>query len=336
MVLIGRTSNLRVTENFVADLTRQQLALENSRKEISTGLSVIDPSDDAGRAGSIASLQNNLQRLDRYQQRISLATNLLEQQDGLLESAEQILVRAKEIATQGANETLGAQERGLLAIEVFELRDALVTLANSTVQGRYIYGAGDDDDPPFDASTYTNPATVTDPAHTRYVFDAEDGTSTTRTVQISDYSSIRVNSAGDGIFENAITSLERLGRALSGYRTTPEDLSGLPDGGGVAFTFPDEYTEQTADILECIDLIEDARSNDITVERSSVGGRLSRLAEIHSINDSVKINVETSRSAFQDADIIEAASLFQNLQVGLEGALATGASINRLSLLDFI
>ncbi len=336
MAIVSRTANLQVTRAFIASFQNQQLSLEASREQITTGRKVNDPSDDSGRSGTIAALQETLRRLELYKDRMNIADNLLAQQEGIMNSAEQILVRARELATQGANETLGVDQRATLATEVFELRDAFVTLANTRLQGRYIYGGADDDDPPFDATTYTNPADPNDPASVRYIFDNEAGTALTRSVQVNDSSAVRVTTSGDDVFTNGIIALERLGRALSGYRTTPEDLSGPPDGGGVPFVFPTEFEEQTADILEALDLVEAARANDLAIEKASIGSRGARIEEARSINDTMLLNVEQSRSTYQDVDIVEAVSDFQTLQVSLEATLATGATINRLSLLDFL
>jgi flagellar hook-associated protein 3 FlgL len=260
---------------------------------------------------------------------------MLSFQDDTLNEASNLIVRGKEIAEQAANETLSADLRANLAAEVFSLRDSLVGLANSRYQGRFIYGGADDDDEPFDPLTYTNSRFAGDPAGVRYVFDAEPGTDQTRDVEISDSDPVRVNSSGGDIFSNGIASLERLGRALVGFRTTPEDLSTLPDGGGVAFNFPAEYGEQTSDIRECIDLLEEARL-DISGERTSVGGRMNQIVQAESILSTLNANLTNARSTYQDADPFLAASNLANLEVALRGTLASGARLQNLSLLDFL
>jgi flagellar hook-associated protein 3 FlgL len=334
MAIINRVTNMQLTSSFITTIQKQQYALERARGEIGSGLRVLNPSDDPSRAGSIVGLQAGIQRIDRYQQRIGLVTSILDQQEAALTSAESLLVRAREIGTQGANETLGVNERQLLAPEVFELRNALVALANTRVFGRYIYGGGDDGNPPFVVDSYTNPAGENQ-ANVRYVFDDTDGRNITRTVQIGDSASVEITSPGENIFANAISALEQLGRSLAGYQTTV-DGQGIPTGDGDAYTFPDDFSQQSADIRATLDLLQSAMRDNITVEKSRVGSRLARVDETRIINDSVKLNIEQSRSKFQDSDIIEAASRFANLEIGLEGSLRVGATINRLSLLSFL
>ncbi len=333
-----RITDLSLRETFQRDIFRTRRGLDEVRREVSSGIRVNDPSDDPGRAGTIENFRNTLQRIDRHSQRISYATNFLDQQESVLGQANDLLVRAKEIATQGANETIGSQLRENLSREVFQLRDTLVNLGNTRVQGRYIYGGADDDDPPFDLSgtPYTEPASATDPASQRYVFDAENGTALQRSVSVSDFSNIQITTTGSSVFSNAIGALERLGRALAGYRTTPEDGSTLPTGGGAAFNLPTDYQAQSAAIRQSIDLLETARNDDIGQERVNVGGRLARIEVEDQILKTLKIDVEKSRSSIQDADVFDAASRLTQLETNFQATLAAGVRISNLSLLDFI
>ncbi|MCC6221200.1 MAG: flagellar hook-associated protein FlgL [Deltaproteobacteria bacterium] len=329
-----RVTDAQITRSFIAQIYRQRNALIDVQREVSSGIRVANPSDDPAHAGTIAQFQSSLQRFEQHKERMSYVTNLLQQQESILASSGDLLIRARELAQQGANETLSEEQRRTLGDEVFQLRDALVSLANSKVQGRYIYGGADDDDPPFDSATYVNPATGA--ASERWVFDSADaGQDVTREVSITDSLSVRVSTSGQDVFENSIAALERLGRALTGYRTEPEDLSTLPDGNGVAFNFPAEYQEQTEDILEALDLVESG-ADEVKTERASIGSRLSRVQVASEIMDIATIDTQTARQAVQDADIFEAASKLANFQTNLEATLASGAQLSRLSLMDFI
>ena len=317
-------------------MTKQRLGMEQVRNELSSGTRVSNPSDDPARSGTIEQLRNTLERLDRHKQRMAYASNFLNQQEGVLQQARDLMTRAKELATQGANETVGTTLRAGMAVEVFQIRDALVNLANSKINGRYIYGNLDDDDPPVDQTTaYTVPA-GTDVANTRYRFDNETGTGPTRSVQISDFTSMQITSSAGIVFGNAIGTLERLGRALAGYRSTPEDGSAIPDGGGVAFNLPGETSAQTDAIRLSINLIDDAVQDDIENERISVGGRLARVQIEQDLLETAKLETQKTRAELQDTDVAEAASRLNSLETAFQGTLSVGARINNLSLLDFL
>jgi len=342
----GRVTNLTSTDKLIQQIFDKKAALERVRNDIASGVRIPVASEDPGKSGTILNLQATVGRIDRHKERIAYAQGILEQQEATLSSADDIMVRAKEIATEGANESLSWQDRKLLADEVFQLRSQLVSLGNTTYQGRYIYGGGADGNPPFTKSTttggvttnttYTIPATVSDPAHDRYVYNADNeaGSLITRDVPITDDDSIRINTAGSTVFTNSIAALERLGRSLAGYRTGL--TAGLPDGTGTAYVQPTDYPEQTHDIQTAIDAIESARTSDIISERSSVGARINRLERVSDILDSLRASTETSRSALQDTDDFDAAATFSSLQTSLQALLASGAQINNLSLLNYI
>ena len=332
-----RVTNREAATNFMKQLIEQRFNLEKARERVATGIEVVNPSDDAGRAGSIVALQGVIQRIDRHQERIGFAQGLLDFQENIATSASDLVIRAKELATQAANDSLSQESRALIADEVFQLRDQLVSLGNSTYQGLYIYGAADDDDAPFDSAQYTQaPLDPTQAADRRYFFDAEAGTAVTRSVQISDSETVRVVTPGDQIFAGAIGAIERLGRALEGYRTGLDPVSGLPDGTGTAFTLPLEEPAQQDAILRALDALESARTTDIGAEITSLGSRSARLEQVSTVLTSIRANTDGARAAIQDADPFASASQYANLQASLQALLASGAQINNLSLLNYL
>src|SRR5262249_36928525 len=102
------------------------------------------------------------------------------------------------------------------------------------------------------------------------------------------------------------------------------------------YTQPDDFAEQTNDILQAMDEVEASRQENLMVERSDIGSRVNRMEQVGQILDSLRINTESARSAIQDADVFESAANFSSLQTALEALLTSTAQINRLSLLDYI
>ncbi|MCC6933917.1 MAG: hypothetical protein IT292_11820 [Deltaproteobacteria bacterium] len=334
-----RTTNIQQTKNFVDQMYTQRLQIEGKRNEVASGLRVSMASEDPGRAGTITKFQNTMQRLTRHGERIATALSVLETQESILDSVQNIIMRTREIGSQAANGAVPKDVRAAMAQEVLQLRDQLVGLINTRSQGSYIYGGADDDDPPFDIADdvtggYDIPGDPNLPASIRYVFDAEEGTDVTKTIQVTDSDAVRLNTSAS-IFENAVAAIERLGRSLAGYKTEP-DAPTLPDGTGDAYVFPDEYTVQTHDILECLDLLESASVNDIEIERTSVGSRNNRLYQSRDILELIKLNTEKARSAIQDTDIFSVASELSGMELSLQALLLSGARINDMTILNYI
>lgn len=326
----------RISENQIVATVLQGIVNNRERvakysEEISTGLKVAKPSDSS-LSGSIAKFRDSLIRIEGYKSRVGVVNSALTFQDNVLAEAEDILIRAKEIATQAANETNSDETRRHMAAEIFQLRNHLVSLGNSTYQGKYIFGGTRDGDPPFFQDDYDIPATGE--ANARWIHDGLSGRADNKTVNITDNLSIEINSNGDALFSNGIDALERLGRALEGYTTNP--AAGEPDGTGAAYVFPADFTVQTEAIRDTIILLDSARENDILEERIALGGKLRRLDTANSLLDLSKVNTEDLLDNLQNADTVASASSLAQAQTALQASFTVTSQLLNLSILDYI
>jgi flagellar hook-associated protein 3 FlgL len=336
--MAGRITNQYQNQIFIDQIFQQQKELASAREKIASGFEISKPSDDPAQAATISGFQNLLTRITKQQDRIGYAEDLLTQQEAALSNAQDLMIRAKELASQAANETYSVSQRQQLATEVWSLRNAMVSSANTKVLGRYIFAGTADDAAPvtLNGVAYTAPAAPPSvEANRRYVFTNATGFNQTKSVNITDDEVIRVTSNASTMFQNSINALERLGRTLEGYRTTPEVTTTAPDLGGAAFVFPADFHGQTSAIQNALGQIDTARSS-FTVELSDIGGRMNRLTQARQFLDTVKEATEKNRSDIQDADIFEISSKLTSLQTSFQALLASGSQINRLSLLDFL
>lgn len=329
----------RISENQTArgvlyQIYQNRKAYAKFSNEVSSGLKVVDPGDSRF-SGTIAQYRETLQRIEGHRSRIKAIEGVLSFQDNTMTQMAELLVRAREVAAQAGNEINGPDVRAQMAKEVWELRDQVISLANSKYQGKYVYGGLDDDDAPFGAAAYTEPASGR--ASERWVYDdttIEPGNALTRSVNITEDLSIIVNTPGSQLFSNAIFALERLGRALEGYRTEP--ATGAPDGTGTAFVLPDELAQQTDAIENAMDLLEQARVRDIMPERVSLGARLKRLQTADALLDLTKQDAEAVLAELQAADIATSATNLTQAQTALEASYTVNSRILTLTILDFL
>ncbi len=326
----------RISENqtqrvLVTNTVQNKQRLDKYSREVSSGLKVALPGDSSD-SGTVARYQQTLQKIDSYTTTVAQTKNILLFQDTVMEQMNELIIRAKEVATQGANETLSVSARAHLAEEIYQIRDHVASLANSTFQGRYIFAGSDDDDPPYDAATYAVPASGT--AATRYTFDGELGTATTKTVDLTENLSIAISTPADKLFNTTIQALERLGRALGGYETLPP--TGTPDGTGAAYNMPNDYTAQTAAIKSSIDLLNTARETEILPERVSLGGRLRRIETAESLLGLTKNSAEDVLGRIQNIDETESAANLARAQSALEASYTVTAKVLRMTILDYI
>jgi flagellar hook-associated protein 3 FlgL len=321
-----------MTSRMFLDSSRLNQSLVNQYSaEVSSGIKVTKPGDSSD-SSTIDFYQQMVSRIAGYTNRIDEIKGALNFQENILSEAQDTLIRAQELSTQAINGTLTPANRAQISREVWELRDRLVQLGNSKYLDKYIYGGIDSDDAPFDQTAYTTPATGT--SSTRYAYDVDAGSTSTNNVQISDGLTIRVNTPGGTVFSNSINALERLGRAMDGYSTNP--AVGAPDGTGTAYVFPTDNALQTSAIQNALDLIKSAQTNDLLVERTSIGGRLSRLDTASSVIRAAKQDAQDVLSTKQGADIAESATNLSQAQTALQASYQIGIKLLNQSILDYM
>lgn len=326
-----RISERQLHRTSIGHIQDNREAVFRYSNEVDTGLKVSKISD-SDQTSLISEYQESLKQVESYRNRTAAAQSALSFQEEALSQAGDLLVRAKEIAAQAANGSNSSTTRTALADEAFQLRNQIVSIANSKYQGKYIWGGADDDDPPYDALTYTNPASGD--AAQRYVFDAESGTAVQRSVAVAPDISITLQTQANTVFDGAIQALERLGRSLAGYQTLP--AVGVPTGAGAAYTFPADFAQQTTDIRATIDLIDTARSSQIEAERVSISGRLRRADVAVSVLSLTQNSAEQVLDSLQSADMASSASSLQQAQTALQAAMTVSARVMGQSIMDYL
>jgi flagellar hook-associated protein 3 FlgL len=129
--------------------------LERAQQIATSGLSVVRPSDAAGKWKLIHGMRSSLADQERWKKSVDGVEDLLLTADSTFSAVSDLLTRAVELATQYASETYSADDRAAAAPEVSQLGLDLVALANSDFGGRYLFAGDAYDARPFtDAGVY--------------------------------------------------------------------------------------------------------------------------------------------------------------------------------------
>jgi flagellar hook-associated protein 3 FlgL len=148
---------MRVTEQMRYDSVTNNLSQLSARQakaaqEAQTGLRVNLPSDDPIAAAQLARLAASQSQTAARRSTINTVKGDTELAESQLQQASDLMANAKEIAVQGGNGTLGATERATLALQVKDLKDQLVGLANTRGSTGYLFGGNATESKPFDAT----------------------------------------------------------------------------------------------------------------------------------------------------------------------------------------
>ena len=319
---------------LVNDIMSNKEAVAKYGDQVSTGIAVSLPGDSSD-GGIIDGYQQSMLRIQGYQSNITNAQSFLSFQENVLNSYRNLMTRAKELGTQGANGTQTPETRKIMSQEVMQIRDSLVDLANSKYQDKYIYGGANDATPPYTASAgtnYTTPSTGLESQ--RYLYTSASGSTSVRSVNVTDSLAVTTTTPGSQIFSSGISALEQLGRSLSGYSSTV--VGGTPTGAGAAYNFPQDNNLQTQDINTAINAVNSAVSGDLNTELASLAGRERRLDSASNVLTNLQSDGQTVLNKLQKADPTVAASNLAEAQNALQAAYTVSSRVLNLSILDYL
>lgn len=207
---------MRVNPNIVPDiesaLNQSQAVLNNALEVVALGKSVNLPSDDPTASAQLVQNQIATANVDQYTQNVSSASSQVEAASSALSNVVNLLNKAISDGTQGANGTTSASALQSLAQDAQDVLTSVVSQANSSYQGSYLFGG---------TATTTTPFTPNGGSPTGYQYN---GNTDQNSIAVGDNQSIKVNLPGSQIFTNAsanvLGSLNQLVTALQGGNAT--------------------------------------------------------------------------------------------------------------------
>ncbi len=138
-----KISTSQLFNRSVRDIQDNQSQLSNTREKLATGKSLIRASDDTTKLNTVDTLERYISKSKGYENTLNVLTDRYKLEESVLTSGADILVRMRELAIQGSNNTLSAMDRDILATEVTSLRDELISIANTKdVEGNSIFAGG--------------------------------------------------------------------------------------------------------------------------------------------------------------------------------------------------
>ncbi|NLD94627.1 MAG: flagellar hook-associated protein FlgL [Fibrobacter sp.] len=135
---------MRIT---VQELNRQVLHVINDRnydmsklqQQIATGKRLLKPSDDPVDVANTLKLETKLKENVQFKKNINDGVSYMNVTSTALDSMNTLMQRARELAVQGSNDTLSANERAYLNRETSQLFRQMIALVNTEYKGDFIF-----------------------------------------------------------------------------------------------------------------------------------------------------------------------------------------------------
>lgn len=126
-----RISSNLTNDDFQFHLRRRESELNRTQNQVGTNQRIQDLRDDPVAAAHGTRYQSYLSRIDQYAKNTQYAQSHLRYAEGFLNEANSLLHRMSELAIQGSNGTYSVSDLKAMGVEVNQLINELVSLANS-------------------------------------------------------------------------------------------------------------------------------------------------------------------------------------------------------------
>ncbi|MFZ1928724.1 MAG: flagellar hook-associated protein FlgL [Candidatus Sulfotelmatobacter sp.] len=141
--------------DLLAAVAQTQQQIQTDEQEIASGQSVNLPSDDPAAAAELVQNADQTSQVDQYQRSIGSLQGEMQNADSTLSSVVTSLQQAISLGVEGANGTVNSADRAAIVVQVQGIQSQLLSLANLSYQGNYVFGGTKTQTVPFvlDASS---------------------------------------------------------------------------------------------------------------------------------------------------------------------------------------
>jgi flagellar hook-associated protein 3 FlgL len=294
---------MRVNPNPIPDvlaaLNRTRQDEQEALLQMSSGRRVNQPSDDPAAAAVLIQNRDQATFTARYLASLDSLQGQFQTADSALSSVVLALQRALTLGVEGANGTLSDQNRAAIVGELQGIQDQLLSLANTSFQGRYLFSGTVTATPPF-AKDNTVPSGV------RY-----DGNDTINAVQIGDGYRMAANQPGSQLF---VAPGHDMFQAMTGLIQAMQSNSG--------------FDAALASVRDSFD--------HLSGQRVFYGNAMNQGQSQSNYLGTAKLQLSQQQNTLAGADIEAAASNLVRAQNSTNATLAALGRISQLNLFDYL
>lgn len=294
-----RVSTSQTTAMLLKSMQSQYSEYATIAEQLSTGLKINTPSDDAIGYARVSNLTSQQTRLNQYLDNIETASSQLSASETQFSSMTDVLGSIRDLTVQAANGTYSSTELADIGTEMQALVETLVDLCNQTdSSGNYL----------FSGSLSSTEPVVYDEATGTYSYAGDN------------YQ--REVSVGDGITVASTDNLSDI--FFSGSSNFFNDISELVS----ALSRGDNTTASS--MLDTIDEASTSLSNAV----ASVGARSNQLDTLSDAHTETLLYSEELSTSISEADYSETTLRSEELLTTLEITQQVLSSVLGLSLFD--
>ena len=287
--------------NTLADIERTNADLAKYQQQISSGKRLEVPSDDPTAAVGAVKEHTEIATLDQFTQSADSANSRLTVIDTVLSDVVSKLTQAQATTASAMGNTATAQQRISAADDLAGIRDSLFASFNTMFRGTYLFGGTDTTTAPY----AQNP----DGSIGAYL-----GTTTAQSVDINRQKAVQVTYNADGITRGADAT----------------DVFGVLQN-----LIADVQSGNQANMQAGMDALKRAFDRAVSTQ-SKVGTDENAVADEQSRLDAMRRAAAARLSSEEDTNMAAAITGLSAADTAHKAALGAAATINKLTLLDYL
>jgi flagellar hook-associated protein 3 FlgL len=280
--------------NLTEDLNRANMVVATQKR-------ILKLSDDPVGLTQALNIKSTLSNIEQMGRNINMGKSWLTASESALTGVQDLISDMRALCVQMASATTGADERRSGAESVQNILEEVVALANTEVNGRYIFAGSETDATAF---TLNSDNSVT-----------YNGDNNPFSIKMGKDATVEVGRDGEAVF----------------------GTFGLPDD--IFDTFSDLKTALESNDVGGIQTAMtnlETHFNHVTSEISDVGSKMIRMEIRSSVLQDLDLSGTERLSTIEDAEFTEAIIDLQAKELAYQAALAASARVLQLSLFNYM
>ena len=299
---------MRVTNKTVYDAVKFNLVnvteeLNRANEVVATTKRINSISDDPVGLTQALNIKSSLSNIEQLNRNIVMGKSWLTASESALSQVEALISETQTLCVQMATSTTGAGERASAAEIVQNTLEEIVTLANTEINGRYVFSGLETDTIPF---TLGGGNSVT-----------YNGDNNAFSIKIGKNTTLAIGSDGEAVFRPSGTGAD-------------DDIFNTLNDLKTALT-----NNNVSNIQDAMTKL-DAHFNQISNKISDIGSRVVRMEIKEKIFQEMDITNTDRLSKIEDADITQAIMDLKAKETAYQAALSSASRVLNVSLVDYL
>jgi flagellar hook-associated protein 3 FlgL len=290
--------------SFLYGIQQTQNRLLQDQQQLTTGLKINSVADAPGQIPELMQTQAQLAHTQQVNSNLVNVTNEVNTAESSLQSAVTLFNSAQTLASQGETGFASATTRQQVAGQLGDILQQLVGVANTSVEGRYIFGGNSDQTQPYTIDlTQTNP------------ISAYAGSAATRQVESPDGTTFAVAQTAQDIFDSP-DAQNNVFQAINNVRQALLNN----DQSAIDAALPNMQSANTY----------------LNQQLAFYGQVQDRVTNATNYGNNLVTQLQTQLSNLQDANMAEAMTNFTQDATAQQAALAARSKMPTSTLFDYL